>query len=56
MPKRMLKRKKSIALKTNATKEDSDDENNEDGSDEEMPLIVRGLKRFMKKKKFGKKG
>jgi hypothetical protein len=48
--------KKNIALKAKATQEENDDENQEIDSDEEMTLIVRGLKRIMNKKKFGKKG
>jgi hypothetical protein len=48
--------KKNIALKAKATQEENDDENQEIDSDEEMTLIVRGLKRIMKKKKFGKTG
>jgi hypothetical protein len=37
-------------------KKKNDDENQEIDSDEEMALIVRGLKRIMKKKKYGKMG
>jgi uncharacterized FlaG/YvyC family protein len=48
--------KKNITLKAKATKEENDDENQEIDSDEEMALIVKGLKRIMKKKKFGKMG
>jgi hypothetical protein len=48
--------KKNIALKAKATQEEKDDENQEIDSDEEIALIVRGLKRIMNNKKFGKKG
>jgi hypothetical protein len=47
--------KKNITLKAKATQEENDDENQEIDS-EEMTLIARGLKRIMKKKKFGKMG
>jgi hypothetical protein len=52
----MSEEKKNISLKAKATQEENDDENQEIDSDEEMALIVRGLKRIMKKKKFGKMG
>jgi hypothetical protein len=52
----MSAEKKNIALKAKATQEENDDENQEINSDEEMTLIVNGLKRIMKKKKFGKTG
>jgi hypothetical protein len=52
----MSEEKKNIALKAKATQEENDDENQEIDSDEEMTLIVKGLKRIMKKKKFGKMG
>jgi hypothetical protein len=48
--------KKNIAIKAKATQEENDGENQEIDSDEEMALIVKGLKRIMKKKKFGKMG
>jgi hypothetical protein len=48
--------KKNIALKAKVTQEEEDSENQETDSDEEMTLIVKGLKRIMNKKKFGKKG
>jgi hypothetical protein len=48
--------KKNIALKAKATQEENDDENQNIDFDEEMALIVKGLKRIMKKKKFGKMG
>jgi hypothetical protein len=48
--------KKNIALKAKATQEENDDENQDIDSDEEMALIVKGLKRIMKKKKFCKMG
>jgi hypothetical protein len=48
--------KKNISLNVKATREENDDENQEIDSDEEMSLIVRGLKRIMNKKKFDKKG
>jgi hypothetical protein len=52
----MREEKKNIALKAKATQEENDDENQETDSDEEMSLIVKGLKRITKKKKFGKTG
>jgi hypothetical protein len=52
----MSEEKKIIALKAKATQEEHDDENQETDSDEEMALIVKGLKRIMNKKKFGKMG
>jgi hypothetical protein len=48
--------KKNIALKAKVTQQEEDSENQEIDSDEEMILIVKGLKRIMNKKKFGKKG
>jgi hypothetical protein len=51
----MSEEKKNIALKAKATQEENDDENQEIDFDEEMALIVKGLKRIMKKK-FGKMG
>jgi hypothetical protein len=48
--------KKNIVLKAKVTQEEEDGENQEIDSDEEMALIVEGLKRIMNKKKFGKKG
>jgi hypothetical protein len=52
----MSEENKNIALKAKATQEENDDENQEIDSDEEMALIVKGLNRIMKKKKFGKTG
>jgi hypothetical protein len=52
----MNEEKKNIALKDKATQEENDDENQDIDSDEEMALIVKGLRRIMKKKKFGKMG
>jgi hypothetical protein len=52
----MSEEKKNIALKAKATQEENDDENQEMDSDEEMALIVKGLKRIIKNKKFGKMG
>jgi hypothetical protein len=52
----MNEEKKNISLKAKATQEENDDENQDIDSDEEMTLIVKGLKRIMKKKKFGKMG
>jgi hypothetical protein len=52
----MSEEKKNITLKAKATQEENDDENQEIDSDEEMAFIVKGLKRIMKKKKFGKMG
>jgi hypothetical protein len=52
----MNEEKKNIALKAKATQEENDDENQDIDSDEEMTLIVKGLKRVMKKMKFGKMG
>jgi hypothetical protein len=51
----MSEEKKNIALKAKSTQEENDDENQEIDSDEEMTLIVKGLKRIMKKK-FDKMG
>jgi hypothetical protein len=51
----MSEEKKNIALKAKATQEENDDENQEIDFDEEMTLIVKGLKRIMNKK-FGKMG
>jgi hypothetical protein len=48
--------KKNIALKAKVTQEEEDGQNQEIDSNEEMALIVKGLKRFINKKKFGKKG
>jgi hypothetical protein len=48
--------KKNVALKAKATQEENDDENQDIDSDEEMALIVKGFRRIMKKKKFGKMG
>jgi hypothetical protein len=47
---------KNIALMAKVTQEEEESENQEIDSDEEMALIVKGLKRIMNKKKFGKKG
>jgi hypothetical protein len=52
----MSEEKKNIAIKDKATQEENDDVNQEIDSDEEIALIVKGLKRIMKKKKFGKMG
>jgi hypothetical protein len=49
-------KKKNIALMAKVTQEEEESENQEIDSDEEMALIVKGLKRIMNKKKFGKKG
>jgi hypothetical protein len=50
----MNEEKKNIALKDKATQEENDDENQDIDSYEEMTHIVKGLKRIMKKRKFGK--
>jgi hypothetical protein len=52
----MSEEKKNIAFKAKATQEENDDDNQDIDSDEEMALIVKGLKRIMKKKKFAKMG
>jgi hypothetical protein len=52
----MNEEKKNIPLKAKATQEENDDENQDIDSDEEMALIVKGLRRIMNKKKFGKMG
>jgi hypothetical protein len=51
----MNEEKKNIALKAKATQEENDDENQDIDTDEEMALIVKGLRRIMMKK-FGKMG
>jgi hypothetical protein len=48
--------KKNIALNAKVTQEEEDGKNQEIDSDEEMDLILKGLKRIMNKSKFGKKG
>jgi hypothetical protein len=52
----LVKRRKILLSRPRLLKKKNDDENQEIDSDEEMALIVRGLKRIMSKKKFGKKG
>jgi hypothetical protein len=52
----MNEEKKNIALKAKATQKENDDENQDIDSNEEMSIIVKGLRRIMKKKKFGKMG
>jgi hypothetical protein len=51
-----MKRRKILLSRPRLLKKKNYDENQNIDSDEEMALIVKGLRRIMKKKKFGKMG
>ena len=46
-----VKKKKTVALKSLAKEEDEDSEDFKEGDDEELVLIIKKFRKFMKKKR-----